>query len=150
MHSLQHGIKVIEFQTPHYERLIVMFTQKVLTQNHWDTEEALKKMLPEVYEQPQLEILQKSSGLLVERFVDFPQFTADRICLEQNNRCENDLDGKYQLLIIISGQATIFPENSRPLILNLEESLFLPVAMRSYQLESTGKTPLICLKAIPK
>ena len=150
MHSLQHGIRVVEFQTPHYERLIVMFTQKVLTQNHWDTEDALKKMLMEVYERPQLEILQKSSGLLVERFVDFPQFTADRICLKQNNRLKNELDGKYQLLIIISGQATIFPEDSRPLILNLEESLFLPVAMRSYQLESSGDTPLICLKAMPK
>ena len=29
IHSLRHGIKVIEFQTPHYERLIVMFAQKM-------------------------------------------------------------------------------------------------------------------------
>ena len=41
VHSLQHGIRVIEFQTPHYERLIVMFAQKVLTQNHWDTDRAM-------------------------------------------------------------------------------------------------------------
>ena len=150
MHSLQHGIKVIEFQTPHYERLIVMFAQKVLTQNHWDTEEALKKMLLEVYKQPQLEILHKSSGLLVERFVDFPKFTADRICLEKNKSWEDKLDGKYQLLITISGQATIFPVDAKPLILNLEESLFLPVAMGSYRLGSTGDAPLICLKAMPK
>ncbi|MFT7222070.1 MAG: hypothetical protein ACI8Z1_003693, partial [Candidatus Azotimanducaceae bacterium] len=37
-HSLQHGVRVIEFQTPHYERYILSFGQKVLTQNHWDTE----------------------------------------------------------------------------------------------------------------
>ena len=27
VHSLRHGIKVVEFQTPHYERLILMFAQ---------------------------------------------------------------------------------------------------------------------------
>ena len=107
-------------------------------------------MLLKVYKQPQLEILHKSSGLLVERFVDFPKFTADRICLEKNNSWEDKLDGKYQLLITISGQATIFPVDAKPLILNLEESLFLPVAMGSYRLESTGDAPLICLKAMPK
>jgi len=107
-------------------------------------------MLLEVYKQPQLEILNKSSGLLVERFVDFPKFTADRICLDKNNSWEDKLDGKYQILITISGQATIYPAEAKPIVMNLEESLFLPVAMGNYRLESTGDTPLVCLKAMPK
>ena len=150
MHSLRHGIKVIEFQTPHYERLILMFAQKVLTQNHWDTDDALNKMLPVVYEPPELECLHKSSGLLIERFVDFPQFTADRICLEPETIWEDQLDGKYHLLITISGQASIIPKSGSPVKLNREEALFLPVGVGSYRLESTGEIPLICLKAIPK
>ena len=40
-HSLQHGVRVVEFQTPHYERFILSFGQKVLTQSGWDTREAL-------------------------------------------------------------------------------------------------------------
>lgn len=40
-HSLQNGVQVVEFQTPTYERLILAFNQKVVTQNHWDTQKAL-------------------------------------------------------------------------------------------------------------
>ena len=150
MHSLRHGIKVIEFQTPHYERLIVMFAQKVLTQKHWDTADALSKMRPEVYQHPELERLHKSAGLLVERFVDFPQFTADRISLNTGQTWDEQLGGQYHLLINISGQAAVFPENGQTVILNPEEALFLHVGMGGYRLKSTADTPLICLKAMPK
>jgi hypothetical protein len=150
LHSLQHGIKVIEFQTPHYERLIVMFSQKVLTQKHWDTADALSKILPEIYELPELERLHKSAGILAERFVDFPQFTADRISLDTNHVWHDQLDGQYHLLITISGQATVFPENGQSVIMNPEEALFLAVGMGSYRLMNTGDTPLIYLKAMPK
>ncbi len=43
-HSLQHGVRVVEFQTPTYERLIVSFAQRVLTQDHWDTAAAVARM----------------------------------------------------------------------------------------------------------
>ena len=150
LHSLQHGIKVIEFQTPHYERMIVMFAQKVLTQKRWDTADALSKLLPEIYKRPELERLHKSAGILVERFVDFPQFTADRISLDTNLFWNDQLYGQYHLLITISGQATVFPENGQSIILNPEEALFLSVGIGSYRLKNTGDTPLICLKAMPK
>lgn len=150
IHSLRHGIKVIEFQTPHYERLILMFAQKVLTQNHWDTEEAINKMQTEVYHPPMLDCVHKSAGLTVERFTDFPQFTFDRICLEPKKTFNDQLDGRYQLLIVISGQAAVAPLKGEPIILNAEESLFFPVGMESYRLESTGENQLICLKAVPK
>ncbi|BBM88773.1 hypothetical protein COTS27_00458 [Spirochaetota bacterium] len=39
-HSLQHGVRAVEFQTPHYERLIISFIQKTLTQANWDTDAA--------------------------------------------------------------------------------------------------------------
>lgn len=43
-HSLQHGVRVVEFQTQTYERYIISFAQKVLTQNHWDTAHAVANM----------------------------------------------------------------------------------------------------------
>jgi hypothetical protein len=43
-HALQHGVRVIEFQTPTYERNIISFAQKVLTQDHWDSERAIARM----------------------------------------------------------------------------------------------------------
>ena len=150
IHSLRHGIKVIEFQTPHYERLILMFAQKVITQNKWDTADALGKMKMEVYKKPEPKILKKTEGLLVERIVDFPQFSADRISLECKNTWDEQLGGKYHLLINISGCALVYPESGDAVFLNPEEALFLPVGMRSYRLKSTGNLPLICLKAMPK
>lgn len=43
-HALQHGVRVVEFQTATYERLIVSFAQKVLTQDHWNTAAAVAGM----------------------------------------------------------------------------------------------------------
>lgn len=39
-HSLQHGVRVVECQTPVFERFILSFWQEVATQDHWDTAEA--------------------------------------------------------------------------------------------------------------
>ncbi|MCR9279933.1 MAG: hypothetical protein NXH85_18390 [Pseudomonadaceae bacterium] len=36
-HSLQHGVRVVECQTPVFERYILSFWQRVATQSHWDT-----------------------------------------------------------------------------------------------------------------
>ena len=43
-HSLQHGVRVFEFQTPTYERNIISFNQKVLTQDHWDSSYAINTL----------------------------------------------------------------------------------------------------------
>jgi hypothetical protein len=107
-------------------------------------------MHPDVYHQPELEKLYQSAGILVERFVDFPQFTADRISLDTGHTWDDQLGGQYHLLISIAGQAAVFPENGQAVILNPEEALFLPVGMGSYRLISTADTPLIYLKAMPK
>jgi len=41
-HALQHGVRVLEFQTPVYERMILSFAQRVLTQSQWDTAAATR------------------------------------------------------------------------------------------------------------
>ena len=150
IHSLRHGIKVVEFQTPHYERLILMFAQKVVTQNHWDTEVAISKMETKVYHPPKLVCIHNSEYLNVERFTDFPQFNFDRICLAPNNSYEDQLDGRYQLLIIINGRAAVVTQSGNSIKIMKEESLFLPVAMKSILIENIGENQMICLKATPK
>ena len=73
-HSLQHGVSVIEFQTPHYERYILSFAQKVVTQAHWDTEAAASQLdfktdLP----------LSNHAGDMI---ADFDEFVVRRLKLE--------------------------------------------------------------------
>ena len=43
-HALQHGTRVVEFQTAAYERYIISFAQKVLTQDGWDSERAIARL----------------------------------------------------------------------------------------------------------
>ena len=43
-HALQHGVRVVEFQTATYERFIISFAQQVVTQDHWDSEHAISNM----------------------------------------------------------------------------------------------------------
>ena len=74
-HALQHGVRVVEFQTPTYERYIVSFAQQVLTQDHWDTTHAVAKMHIDAPAQPTLPVV--SPG--VERIAAFDDFEAWRI-----------------------------------------------------------------------
>ncbi len=69
-HALQHGVRVVEFQTQTYERLIVSFAQRVQTQNHWDSERAIAGMHLDPPAAPQFEAVQ--TGIeRVARFADF-------------------------------------------------------------------------------
>lgn len=43
-HGLRHGVRVVEFQTPSYDRYLLSFGQKAWTQSDWDTERALQNL----------------------------------------------------------------------------------------------------------
>jgi hypothetical protein len=77
-HSLQHGVRVIEFQTPTYERQIISFAQQVLTQDHWDSEHAIKHMNVEPVAAPTFEQVAKG----VERIAAFDDFGVWRATVE--------------------------------------------------------------------
>jgi len=67
-HALQHGVEVLEFQTPVYERSILSFEQQTLTQNYWDTEAVLNQLSLEDAKDrihPEKELVNKS---VVARF----------------------------------------------------------------------------------
>ncbi len=76
-HALQAGVEAIEFQTPHYERLIISYPQKVLTQADWDTEKAfrlMKSVTKNKAESSQSKIIFKNSFVEITQCVDFKEF----------------------------------------------------------------------------
>ncbi|NJN51825.1 MAG: hypothetical protein HC809_08690 [Gammaproteobacteria bacterium] len=85
-HALQHGVRVIEFQTPVYERKILSFAQRVLTQPHWDTREAAAKMSLDLPADPSFEVLVARDGVRAERIALFPDFSVERVQLTPGAR----------------------------------------------------------------
>ena len=104
-HALQHGVRTIEFQTPVYERKILSFAQKVLTQSHWDTEAVLSKLNLQTPEQPAFQKLTTSEDCVVERVVSFDDFEVQRINLQPHSYYVLSETNSYRILMVISGAA---------------------------------------------
>jgi hypothetical protein len=102
-HSLQHGVRTVEFQTPVYERKILSFAQKVLTQSHWDTEEALKKITLDTPAETTLHVVEKTDNLCREDIVHFDGFKVERVTLAKNAQLLSPA-GQYRLLLVVSGE----------------------------------------------
>ena len=111
-HALQHGVRTVEFQTPVYERKILSFTQKVLTQTHWDTEEALEKIALDTPAIPMLEQIHSTTDTVVERVVTFSDFEVLRIRLAARTHYYLPACRTYRLLIVISGSLVCYATDS--------------------------------------
>lgn len=103
-HSLQHGVRAVEFQTPVYERKILSFGQKVLTQDHWDTEVGVHKASLDAFEAPVLGLDSWGGGVKAERVVDFDDFEVHRLTLDQGACWELVPDGRYRIIMLLAGQ----------------------------------------------
>ena len=96
-HSLQHGVRVVEFQTPVYERLIVSFAQRVLTQNHWDSKQAIEHMHLDEPEPATFEDVAEG----IERVARFKDFNVWRIRGSQTITLPGDLP--YAIIMNLEG-----------------------------------------------
>ena len=101
-HSLQHGVRVIEFQTPHYERYILSFGQEVLTQDHWDTASALAGARTEI--STPAPTVQISPGL--DLIADFDAFKVTRLMLGPGNSA-NTQHTNYTIIIGVAGEMAL-------------------------------------------
>jgi quercetin dioxygenase-like cupin family protein len=138
----------VEFQTPHYERRIAFFGQKVLTQAHWDTDRALEVMDLVPYQPPALQLVRVEAGVRVEQFVDFPDFRAFRVTLAAGQSCAWETGAEYHLWIAVNGTVSFgWAEGATEL--SAEESLMMPVARGTYEVSNPGSEPLILLLAQP-
>ncbi len=145
-HSLQHGVRTVEFQTPVYERMILSFAQKVLTQDHWDTEKAVQLMQMETPPQPEPELLRRETGGREERIVDFEDFEVRRIRLEGPVGISLPAIFDYALIMCVSGRVEVAGRLFGP-----EQAGLLPAETAGFQLlNCTPGQPAVCLLALPR
>ncbi|HEX7927042.1 MAG TPA: hypothetical protein VF678_05575 [bacterium] len=151
LHSLQHGVKVIEFQTPTYERLIAMFAQKVLTQPHWDVDAAVARMEKDTFTQPPLDVLQRTETSLLERVVTFPEFTVTRLTLQPGAAHETATagNGAYQLLVGVKGGGAVRSPDGRSWALKSDLAYLIPATLGRFSITATGSEPLVLLVTTP-
>ena len=98
-HALQHGVRVVEFQTPTYERRIISFAQKVRTQGHWDSQEAIARMSLDLPSPPPLETVAPG----VARIAAFDDFDVWRVALHPDRAVALPVDAPYALCMAIDG-----------------------------------------------
>src|SRR5690625_8018045 len=80
-HGLLHGVGVVEFQTGDYERQILSFSQKVLTQSQWDTAEVLDEIPLTIAKPTCSHSWSPALGIPVECAVKFLDFRVMRVVL---------------------------------------------------------------------
>ncbi|MBT4521534.1 MAG: hypothetical protein HOC23_16160, partial [Halieaceae bacterium] len=144
-HSLQHGVRTIEFQTPVYERKILAFAQQVLTQDHWDTEEAVAMMLLESPPVANSEVLLADRGRLVERIVDFSDFEVQRVVLGEGRALPLEAVEQYALIMVVAGEIAIGERRWGP-----EQALLLPGNWKGNLAPADLGSELVFLLAMPQ
>lgn len=142
-HALQHGVRVVEFQTPVYERKILSFAQKVLTQSHWDTEEALGLANLDFAQLESPELIGAIPTAKIERIVDFDDFEVLRIQMDGSYEFQAET---YAVLMVLEGQLDIGMDRNNTV--NTGQAVLLPVAEKGWQMISHGTC--LFLLASPK
>ena len=152
-HALQHGVRVVELQTPTFERRILYFTQKVQTQPNWDTTQAIATMKLDAPE------LQRTGGppdtmqQHVETVVDFPDFRVLRVHLPARRRGSaphvlsiwRPAAADYALCMCIEGEIAIGRERY-----GREQACLVPAVATSRPVENCGNAGAVFLWATPK
>ncbi len=118
-HALQHGVRVIEFQTPVYERYILSFAQQVITQNHWDTKQGVEHMS---LDNPPVETFE-DLGSGIERIARFDHFNVWRVRLSLGTPLTLPAHIPYAVCMGLTGAVTF-----GDLSFAAEEACFVPCA----------------------
>ncbi|MEZ5552801.1 MAG: hypothetical protein R3E82_18105 [Pseudomonadales bacterium] len=144
-HALLHGVRVVEFQTPTYERHIISFGQKVLTQAHWDSALAISRMQLEPPEPAQFEPITPG----VSRIARFPDFGVWRAAVEPGGRLQLPADLPYALCLCVDGEIELAGRTGS-LNLTREKAAFIPHrALTAAVANASGTHPAIVLIAAP-
>lgn len=143
-HSLQHGVRTVEFQTPVYERLILSFAQKVLTQGDWDTEEALAVLQLDPPPPEPLQCSAEADGWREERIVRFEDFEVLRVTLQGGAQRRLPAAADYALVMAIGGALHL---DGVPL--EADAAVLLPRCGGATVLQNRGGEPRMLLLARP-
>lgn len=151
-HALQHGVTCIEFQTAHYEREILSFGQKVLTQSGWDTEEALREIVLDAPELTAPPIIFHSKQVQIESIVRFENFEVKRIRIFAGQTYLLELGARYGLLMHTGGDfGLVIDGKAQPVTLakGQQQAYFLPATTEFFQLLA-GNTDAELVLALPR
>jgi hypothetical protein len=140
-HSLQHGVRVVEFQTPTYERYILSFGQRVLTQNHWDTEAVLDRI---DLEPPRADTFEQIAPG-IRQIADFDDFSAFRVEIASGASCPLGVDLPYAVCMGVAGSVSL-----NGLALGAEEACFVPASALPVTFANRAATPAVVLVAAAK
>jgi len=143
-HALQHGVRTVEFQTPVYERQILSFAQKVLTQSHWDTERAVGLMSLGAGALEPLEPLVADDGLRLERIVSFSDFEVLRLSLEPGVRWTPRTADHYLLVMVVEGSPRVGGLACGP-----EDALMVPRCAPAPAIDAGGEQGAVVLICLP-
>lgn len=118
-HSLMHGVRVVEFQTPTYERFIIAFAQQVLTQDHWDSPHAIAHMH---LDRPAAEVFEEVQPG-VERIARFDDFNVWRIDLASAGQLQLPQHLPYAVCMCLTAETSV-----SEIQLQAEQACFVPRA----------------------
>jgi hypothetical protein len=144
-HALQHGVRAVEFQTPSYERKIVSFAQKVLTQDHWDSREAVAQMRLAAPAMAAPRPLHRGPGVNAEQLVDFPDFEVQRLTVQAGFGQRVEAGSNYALVMVVAGVLELGGGRY-----GVEQALLLPRGWRGVLAAPEASTPLVLLLAKPR
>ena len=152
-HSLQNGVRVIEFQTAHYERHILSFAQKVMTQDHWDTGTILDEIEIDEEAEAGHTIIESSDGVLVEAIAEFPEFTAIRITLSPSRQYKMEIK-HYGVVIGVTGRSVISHHSknlaaSIDIDIDVEQAYLIPGTSNTLTLANRAEKNAVALVALP-
>jgi hypothetical protein len=138
-HALQHGVRVVEFQTPVYERKILSFGQKVLTQEDWDTEVALELVDMDFTELQPSVVLHDTQQLRIERIVNFDEFQVQRIQLDGGFVLGGD---SYSIVTVVQGDLMLHRMGETDSY-TAGQALVVPKAGRGWRISGTNSCILL-------
>ncbi|MEH6617795.1 MAG: hypothetical protein V7699_08140, partial [Porticoccus sp.] len=143
-HSLQHGVRTVEFQTPVYERMILSFAQKVLTQTHWDTEKAIAMMSLDAPSLPVLALLETDADHRLEEVVSFDDFRVLRLTLSPSSQYLLPQTECYGLLLVVDAEV-----DCHGVTLGEEAAVLLPAERSNMYVMNTSNREAVLLLASP-
>lgn len=116
-HALQHGVRVVEFQTASYERHIISFAQKVVTQDGWDSERAIARLRLDRPHSPDFHAVAPG----IDSIASFEDFGVWRVNGAASDAVRLPGGAPYTLAMAIGGHADIGPLRLAP-----EEACLVP------------------------
>lgn len=146
-HSLQHGVEVIEFQTPVYERRIISFDQKVLTQKNWDVDAAFEVMKLSAPLDAPLKVLDENKSYKVEEVVKFSGFAVNKIHFESSYKLESS--NSHSLIFVLENDV-LLASGSKKMELFQGKAYFVPSCSAELIISPNNKPSCSVLVASPQ